>query len=288
MGDDLDRLLDEVERKFCGGPQCAGAGQARDKHEDEARKAGCAKLPLTTGTTGTPRTTGTTGTPRTTGTTGTPRTTVSTGTTVTPGTPGTPRTPRTTVSTGTTGTPRTTGSTGTTVSTGTPGTTVSTGTTGTTGTSDTDDLDAFIDKLLEDECAAVTAATTQSSSRGGAVQKKVSARSGARKCCPVFVGGSSVQSGIGTTTSKRSCDQLRCTSCDFSVLAFDDCEWDQSCHYLFFRNNVPERVKLRSKLRPRRGTRSYCCQCSWTSEDETKELKMRPRLQWVCAGKHQD
>lgn len=33
----------------------------------------------------------------------------------------------------------------------------------------------------------------------------------------------------------RSCDQLRCTSCDFRVLTFDDCEWDSSCDYLFLR-----------------------------------------------------
>lgn len=33
----------------------------------------------------------------------------------------------------------------------------------------------------------------------------------------------------------RSCDQLRCTSCDFRVLMFDDCEWDSSCDYLFLR-----------------------------------------------------
>uniref|UniRef100_A0A3B4AS50 Cilia- and flagella-associated protein 418 n=1 Tax=Periophthalmus magnuspinnatus TaxID=409849 RepID=A0A3B4AS50_9GOBI len=84
----------------------------------------------------------------------------------------------------------------------------------------------------------------------------------------------------------RSCDQLRCTSCDFGVLVFDDCEWDRSCDYLFFRNNVPERLKLQPKLRRRHGARSYCCQCHWTSVSELKELT--PPLTWVCAGKHQD
>uniref|UniRef100_A0A8C6T2R1 Cilia- and flagella-associated protein 418 n=1 Tax=Neogobius melanostomus TaxID=47308 RepID=A0A8C6T2R1_9GOBI len=110
------------------------------------------------------------------------------------------------------------------------------------------------------------------------------------RCCPVFIGGSSVQTGIGTATSKRSCDQLRCTSCDFSVLTFDDCEWDSGCDYLFFRNNVPERPKLQSKLRRRRAFRAYCCQCSWTSVSELTELMLMltPPLRWVCAGKHQD
>ncbi|XP_076827649.1 cilia- and flagella-associated protein 418 isoform X1 [Brachyhypopomus gauderio] len=56
-----------------------------------------------------------------------------------------------------------------------------------------------------------------------------------KKCCPVFVGGSSIISGIGTSISKRACDQLRCTSCDFRVAMFDDHEWHSSCDYLFFR-----------------------------------------------------
>uniref|UniRef100_A0A3Q4H1N2 Cilia- and flagella-associated protein 418 n=1 Tax=Neolamprologus brichardi TaxID=32507 RepID=A0A3Q4H1N2_NEOBR len=57
----------------------------------------------------------------------------------------------------------------------------------------------------------------------------------ASRCCPVFIGGSSVANGVGTAASKRSCDQLRCISCDFRVLMFDDCEWDSTCDYLFLR-----------------------------------------------------
>ncbi|RMC15139.1 hypothetical protein DUI87_07321 [Hirundo rustica rustica] len=34
---------------------------------------------------------------------------------------------------------------------------------------------------------------------------------------------------------KRTCDQLRCTACDFRVSLFNDYVWDQSCDYLFFR-----------------------------------------------------
>uniref|UniRef100_A0A8C6T558 Cilia- and flagella-associated protein 418 n=1 Tax=Neogobius melanostomus TaxID=47308 RepID=A0A8C6T558_9GOBI len=148
----------------------------------------------------------------------------------------------------------------------------------------------LLDKLLEEESADFTPTKTETSSKGAAVVKKVSGHSGGRKCCPVFIGGSSVQTGIGTATSKRSCDQLRCTSCDFSVLTFDDCEWDSGCDYLFFRNNVPERPKLQSKLRRRRAFRAYCCQCSWTSVSELTELMLMltPPLRWVCAGKHQD
>ncbi|XP_055019457.1 cilia- and flagella-associated protein 418 [Boleophthalmus pectinirostris] len=201
MGDDLDTLLDEVERKFCGKVSVsAGKGQEHEKKADEQRKRSSkSEVPVS---------------------------------------------------------------------------------------SPSDDLDAFIDKLLEEDCGALTPTTTEPSSKVAAVVKKCSSHSRGRKCCPVFIGGSSIQSGIGTTTSRRSCDQLRCMSCDFGVLAFDDFEWDQSCDYLFFRNNVPERSKLQAKLRRSRGVRSYCCQCSWTSVCETKELT--PPLTWVCAGKHQD
>lgn len=153
------------------------------------------------------------------------------------------------------------------------------------GNSDGDDLDAFLDKLLEEDCDDFT--PTKTSPRGAAVEKKPSSLSGAKKCCLVFIGGSSVPNGIGTATSKRSCDQLRCTSCDFRVLTFDDSEWDSSCDYLFFRNNMPEQEKLESKLKRRRGSRSYSCQCSWISVCELTELTLTPQLRWVCAGKHQ-
>uniref|UniRef100_A0A3B5L5Q5 Cilia- and flagella-associated protein 418 n=1 Tax=Xiphophorus couchianus TaxID=32473 RepID=A0A3B5L5Q5_9TELE len=109
----------------------------------------------------------------------------------------------------------------------------------------------------------------------------------ASRCCPVFISGSSVTNGVGTATSKRSCDQLRCVSCDFRVLMFDDSEWDASCDYLFLRNNVPDRQKLRAKLKKRKGLRAYACQCNWLSSSETTDLRDQPQLRWVC-GKHLD
>ncbi|PKU35730.1 hypothetical protein llap_13966 [Limosa lapponica baueri] len=51
----------------------------------------------------------------------------------------------------------------------------------------------------------------------------------------MYLGGSSSPCGIGTNISKRTCDQLRCTACDFRVSLFNDYIWDQSCDYLFFR-----------------------------------------------------
>ncbi|XP_041799278.1 protein C8orf37 homolog [Chelmon rostratus] len=150
----------------------------------------------------------------------------------------------------------------------------------------TEDIDALLEELLEEDHSDSPQLQAQQFPKGTQVEKKLSSQSGGRKCCPVFVGGSSVTNGVGTAASRRSCDQLRCTSCDFRVLMFDDCEWDLSCDYLFLRNNMPDRQKLRAKLKKRSGRRAYACQCSWFSTLEPTDLRDQPQLRWVC-GKHQ-
>uniref|UniRef100_A0A1A8E4T6 Cilia- and flagella-associated protein 418 n=1 Tax=Nothobranchius kadleci TaxID=1051664 RepID=A0A1A8E4T6_NOTKA len=150
-----------------------------------------------------------------------------------------------------------------------------------------EDIDALLEELLEDDYSNSPQPKTEPFPKGPKTEKLLWSHSGGRKCCPVFIGGSSVTNGVGTATSKRSCDQLRCTSCDFQVLMFDDSEWDVSCDYLFLRNHAPDRQKLRTKLRRRRGFRAYACQCSWISTSDTTALGDKPQLRWVC-GKHQD
>ncbi|XP_053490236.1 cilia- and flagella-associated protein 418 isoform X3 [Ictalurus furcatus] len=61
-----------------------------------------------------------------------------------------------------------------------------------------------------------------------------------KKCCPVYLGGSSTACGVGTSVTQKACDQIRCTSCDFRVIMFDDQEWDSSCDYLFFSSACQE------------------------------------------------
>ncbi|XP_061459480.1 cilia- and flagella-associated protein 418 isoform X2 [Rhineura floridana] len=82
---------------------------------------------------------------------------------------------------------------------------------------------------------------------------------------------------------KRTCDQLRCTACDFHVLHYNDYRWDKSCDYLFFRNNMPEFSKLRTKMLTKKGSRAYACQCTWRSVDELTDLTMDRQLRWVCS-----
>ena len=56
-----------------------------------------------------------------------------------------------------------------------------------------------------------------------------------------------------TNIMYRTCDRLRCTSCDFRVEHFDDYEWHGSVDYLFFRNNMPDFKKISTKLRRKAG-----------------------------------
>ncbi|KAK6982150.1 hypothetical protein BgiMline_017515, partial [Biomphalaria glabrata] len=105
-----------------------------------------------------------------------------------------------------------------------------------------------------------------------------------RRCLPVFLGGSSDGTGIGTSINKRPCDQLRCTSCDFKVCYFENRCWHKDTDYLFLRNNVPDLKKLEPRLGRKTGCRAYCCQCSWRNVQELCELS-DPSLKWVC-GKH--
>lgn len=107
-----------------------------------------------------------------------------------------------------------------------------------------------------------------------------------KRCVKVFLGGSKFPKGLCWGSEERACDRLRCTSCDFSVVILNDYEWQVDCDYLFFRNNIPDFEKLKSKLTRKRGCCAYACQCSWRSITRLTELwSSDPQLKWVC-GKH--
>ncbi|XP_072169601.1 cilia- and flagella-associated protein 418-like [Diadema setosum] len=150
-----------------------------------------------------------------------------------------------------------------------------------------DELDSIIDDIIaapdppESVRQKPSALASSSSSRPSAVNGV----SSERKCFPVFLGGSSMTLGVASTVVQKACDQLRCTSCDFRIVCYDDLEWDASCNYLFLRNNVPDLQKLRAKLKKRKGCRAYACQCSWRSVKAQMDLSEDHELKWVC-GKH--
>ncbi|XP_010015049.1 PREDICTED: protein C8orf37 homolog [Nestor notabilis] len=149
-----------------------------------------------------------------------------------------------------------------------------------------EDIDDIIDEICNDSSFTKTPLKLKSNSASLTPERNSAALQAHRKrCSPVYLGGSFSPHGIGTNTSKRTCDQLRCTACDFRVSLFNDYIWDQSCDYLFFRNNMPELSKLRAKMIKKKGARAYACQCSWRSIDGLTDLQTDQQLRWVC-GKH--
>uniref|UniRef100_A0A671LMB7 Cilia- and flagella-associated protein 418 n=1 Tax=Sinocyclocheilus anshuiensis TaxID=1608454 RepID=A0A671LMB7_9TELE len=146
---------------------------------------------------------------------------------------------------------------------------------------DNDDIDAMLQEILDDDYQPISTHVSQITRQN---QSKHTFSS-LILCCPVFLGGSSVPHGIGTSLSQRACNRLRCISCDFSVIMFEDQEWDSSGDYLFFRNNMPDHHKLKAKLRRKKDGRAYACQCSWHSAVSLSDLREQQQLKWVC-GKH--
>ncbi|XP_063780210.1 cilia- and flagella-associated protein 418 isoform X2 [Pseudophryne corroboree] len=147
--------------------------------------------------------------------------------------------------------------------------------------------DENVDDLIEDILSVRFHDENKKQKTKSASQQssKISRQQYSTKCCPVYLGGSGIPFGIGTNISERACNQLRCTSCDFTIVTFDDYKWDASCDYLFFRNSVPEHSKLQCKMIRKKGTRAYACQCSWRSVHQLTDLSSEQQLRWVC-GKH--
>ncbi|XP_012628273.1 cilia- and flagella-associated protein 418 isoform X2 [Microcebus murinus] len=144
-----------------------------------------------------------------------------------------------------------------------------------------DDLDRLINEIFEEPNFDKKPFKLKSKSSGN-TSVKASIQGSGKSCSPVYLGGSAVQFGIGTNTSWRACDHLRCVACDFSVVSYNDYMWDKSCDYLFFRNNMPEFHKLKAKLVKKKGTRAYACQCSWRTIEELTDLQTDHQLRWVC------
>ncbi|XP_055142805.1 cilia- and flagella-associated protein 418 isoform X3 [Symphalangus syndactylus] len=97
-----------------------------------------------------------------------------------------------------------------------------------------DDLDSLINEIFEEPNLDKKPSKLKSKSSGN-TSVRASIQGLGKSCSPVYLGGSSIPCGIGTNISWRACDHLRCIACDFLVVSYDDCMWDESCDYLFFR-----------------------------------------------------
>ncbi|KAM5211815.1 cilia- and flagella-associated protein 418 isoform 3-T3 [Hipposideros larvatus] len=96
-----------------------------------------------------------------------------------------------------------------------------------------DDLDSLINEIFEEPNFDKKPFKLKSKSSGN-TSVRASIQGLGKSCSPVYLGGSTAPCGVGTTTSQRVCDHLRCIACDFWVVSYDDYMWDKSCDYLFF------------------------------------------------------
>ncbi|KAJ7337979.1 hypothetical protein JRQ81_010505 [Phrynocephalus forsythii] len=154
----------------------------------------------------------------------------------------------------------------------------------TKGASEEEDLDAIIKDIIDEKSCGKNFEKQASKLPSCVSENNITAiQAYGKRCCPVYLGGSTAPYGIGTNLSQRTCDRLRCTACDFRVSQYNDYHWDKSCDYLFFRNNMPEFSKLRMKMVPKKGSRAYACQCAWRSIHELTDLSTDRQLRWVCS-----
>ena len=107
------------------------------------------------------------------------------------------------------------------------------------------------------------------------------------RCEHLYLAGTYKEMGKSSNACMRACDNIRCTSCDFVILAIDNRKWTELADYLFFRNHMPDRQKLLTQTRVLMGCRAYACQCTWVSVKELLKVADNQSLKskWVC-GKH--
>jgi hypothetical protein len=108
-------------------------------------------------------------------------------------------------------------------------------------------------------------------------------------CHPVYLSNSNEK-------KNSACAHLRCAICDHNVIRIANSSWNGSEDYLFFRNNFPNISLLKSKTKYSDTDACYCCQCQWTSVQNTTVLKMTSgqpehnaasipsQVRWNCSG----
>ncbi|XP_060680413.1 cilia- and flagella-associated protein 418 isoform X3 [Hemiscyllium ocellatum] len=116
-----------------------------------------------------------------------------------------------------------------------------------------DDLSDLIDDIFHDDPSLSDSSKSRPGTITNCTGNGAFSQTRGKKCCPVYLGGSSAPLGLGTNTSRR--------------------------------NNMPDLNKLKVKTLSRKGTRAYACQCSWRSIQDLTDLREEQELRWVC-GKH--
>eukprot|EP00474_Spongospora_subterranea_P011906 CRZ12364.1 hypothetical protein [Spongospora subterranea] len=113
------------------------------------------------------------------------------------------------------------------------------------------------------------------------IDQSISTDPNSSKNTEQFVGKCSVVSVSGAVSA---CSHLRCTMCDHEVVRILNRSWDPSCDYFFFRNNVPNVIKLEKKTQNAQGSAAYACQCSWITASKPTIIASGSAHKWVCTG----
>ncbi|KAE8875861.1 hypothetical protein PF010_g9233 [Phytophthora fragariae] len=153
------------------------------------------------------------------------------------------------------------------------------------------ELDDLLDMLGDEESKpAAVHPRPMSSSRAGAYNSAETKNTrtefqagGTKKCPQVLMDGGRASRGLCTAFSRNVCSSLRCNECDFTVVQFPGKKWDASADYMFFRENVPNEVKLRAKMEIAPEFAAYACQCKWLSISSQTRVD-HCQVKWSCAG----
>ncbi|XP_076780322.1 cilia- and flagella-associated protein 418 isoform X2 [Arvicanthis niloticus] len=97
-----------------------------------------------------------------------------------------------------------------------------------------EDLDSLINEIFEEPNFDKKSFQKFKSKSSSNTSVRAPIQGLSKSCSPVYLSGSTIPCGIGTSTSQRACDRLRCVACDFRIVSYNDYMWDKSCDYLFF------------------------------------------------------
>ncbi|TNV83765.1 hypothetical protein FGO68_gene14526 [Halteria grandinella] len=147
---------------------------------------------------------------------------------------------------------------------------------------DDDDLDDLLNDFQGSKKANGAAQQAYTYSIPTSVQQKAATVSGS--CYPLFIGGSSLKSGITQSSiSPQSCSSLHCLSCDKPVHHFPGNKWRPHVDYLFVRNHNTNIKELVKGLEPSPAYAAYSCQCQWLALCETSATEAE-KMNWICGG----
>eukprot|EP00357_Protocruzia_adherens_P013547 CAMPEP_0115005500 /NCGR_PEP_ID=MMETSP0216-20121206/19908_1 /TAXON_ID=223996 /ORGANISM="Protocruzia adherens, Strain Boccale" /LENGTH=239 /DNA_ID=CAMNT_0002371837 /DNA_START=175 /DNA_END=894 /DNA_ORIENTATION=- len=105
------------------------------------------------------------------------------------------------------------------------------------------------------------------------------------KCAQLIISGMKLPAGWTSSAMRpNSCDRMKCNKCDLAVYRHENCIWDKTADYLFFRNNFSNEENLKERMIYDPEYVSYACQCTWISVKEKHLVEKDEDLHWRCAG----